>query len=77
LIALVEHGDLIEINIPNRTIHLLVDDATLARRHAAMEDRGAKAWKPFGRKRAVSTALQAYALFAGNASRGAVRVLPE
>jgi dihydroxy-acid dehydratase len=42
-----------------------------------MEDRGAKAWKPFGRKRTVSKALQAYALFAGNASRGAVRVLPE
>jgi dihydroxy-acid dehydratase len=77
LIALVEHGDLIEIDIPNRKISLLVDDATLAARHAAMEDRGAKAWKPFGRKRNVSKALQAYALFAGNASRGAVRVLPE
>src|SRR3954469_21138448 len=76
LIALVEHGDLIEIDIPNRSINLLVDDATLATRHAAMEDRGAKAWKPFGRKRNVSKALQAYALFAGNASRGAVRVLP-
>jgi len=77
LIALVEHGDRIEIDIPNRTINLIVDDATLAERRAAMEDRGAKAWKPFGRKRTVSKALQAYALFAGNASRGAVRMLPE
>jgi dihydroxy-acid dehydratase len=77
LIALVEHGDLIEIDIPNRTINLLVDDAMLAERRAAMEDRGTKAWKPLGRKRTVSNALRAYALFAGNASRGAVRVLPE
>jgi len=77
LIALVEHGDPIQIDIPNRTINLLVDDATLAERRAAMEARGAKAWKPLGRKRNVSKALQAYALFAGNASRGAVRVLPD
>jgi dihydroxy-acid dehydratase len=77
LIALVEHGDLIAIDIPNRGINLLVDDATLAARREAMEARGAKAWKPFGRKRTVSKALQAYALLAGNAARGAVRVLPD
>jgi dihydroxy-acid dehydratase len=77
LIALVEHGDRIEIDIPNRTINLIVDESTLAERRAAMEGRGAKAWKPFGRKRTVSKALQAYALLASNASRGAVRVLPE
>jgi dihydroxy-acid dehydratase len=77
LIALVEHGDLIQIDIPNRSINLLVDDATLAERRAALEARGTKAWKPLGRKRNVSKALRAYALFAGNASRGAVRVLPE
>jgi dihydroxy-acid dehydratase len=77
LIALVEHGDLIAIDIPNRGINLLVDDATLAARREAMEQRGAKAWKPFGRKRNVSKALQAYALLAGNAARGAVRVLPD
>jgi dihydroxy-acid dehydratase len=76
LIALVEHGDRIEIDIPNRTIHLAVDDAVLAARHAAMQDRGDKAWTPLGRKREVSKALKAYALLAGNASRGAVRVLP-
>ncbi|WP_294392748.1 dihydroxy-acid dehydratase [uncultured Sphingomonas sp.] len=77
LIALVEHGDAIAIDIPNRTINLLVDDATLAARRAAVEARGAQAWKPFGRKRTVSTALRAYALLAGNAARGAVRVLPD
>jgi dihydroxy-acid dehydratase len=76
LIALVEHGDAIEIDIPNRTIHLAVDDATLAERRANMEARGDKAWKPLGRKREVSKALQAYALLAGNASKGAIRVLP-
>ena len=76
LIALVEHGDRIEIDIPNRTIMLAVDDATLAARKATMEDKGAAAWKPHGRKREVSKALQAYALLAGNAARGAVRVLP-
>jgi len=76
LIALVEHGDPIEIDIPNRTIHLAVDDATLAARKAAMEAKGDKAWKPHGRKRVVSKALQAYALLAGNAAKGAIRVLP-
>jgi dihydroxy-acid dehydratase len=77
LIALVEHGDLIQIDIPNRSINLLVEDKVIAERRAAMEARGAKAWKPFGRKRNVSKALQAYALLASNASKGAVRVLPD
>jgi len=77
VIALVEHGDLIQIDIPNRSINLLVEDKVIAERRAAMEARGAKAWKPFGRKRNVSKALQAYALLASNASKGAVRVLPE
>jgi len=76
LIALVEHGDPIEIDIPNRTIHLAVDPAVLATRKAAMEDRGPAAWAPLGRKREVSKALQAYALLTSNAARGAVRVLP-
>ena len=76
LIALVEHGDPIDIDIPNRTINLMVDDATLAARRADMEARGDKAWKPLGRKREVSKALQAYALLAGNAAKGAIRVLP-
>jgi dihydroxy-acid dehydratase len=77
LIALIETGDRIEINIPARTIHLAVDDAVIAARRATMEDRGKAAWKPFGRKREVSTALRAYAALTTNAARGAVRMVPE
>jgi len=73
LIALVETGDPIEIDIPNRSIRLAVDDAELARRHGAMEAKGARAWKPHGRKREVSPALRAYAAMTTNAARGAVR----
>ncbi|NIJ07699.1 dihydroxy-acid dehydratase [Sphingomonas vulcanisoli] len=73
LIALVETGDPILIDIPNRIIRLEVDDAKLAERHAEMVARGTKAWKPFGRKRAVSPALRAYAALTTNAARGAVR----
>ncbi len=78
LIALVEEGDMIEIDIPNRTIHLAVPDEILARRRTAMEARGDKAWKPTEvRKRKVTTALKAYAALTSSASRGAVRVVPE
>ncbi|HTG38658.1 dihydroxy-acid dehydratase [Sphingomonas sp.] len=73
LIALVETGDPIVIDIPNRLIALDLDDAVLAERRAEMESRGAKAWKPVGRKRQVSAALRAYAAMTTNASRGAVR----
>ncbi len=77
-IALVEEGDTIEIDIPNRTIHLAVDDATLAARREAMEARGAMAWKPAEkRKRKITTALRAYAAMATSAARGAVRHVPE
>ena len=77
-IGLVEQGDSIEIDIPNRTINLLVSDDELARRRAAMEAKGEAAWKPAGpRKRKVTTALKAYAAFASSADRGAVRILPE
>ncbi|MFT3968527.1 MAG: dihydroxy-acid dehydratase, partial [Sphingobium sp.] len=73
LIALVNTGDPIEIDIPNRSIKLAVDDAELAKRHEEMLERGKKAWKPFGRKRNVSPALRAYAALTTNAARGAVR----
>ncbi|MFT3977186.1 MAG: dihydroxy-acid dehydratase [Sphingomonas bacterium] len=73
LIALVETGDMIVIDIPNRGITLDLDEATLAARRTAMEARGSKAWKPFGRKRNVSPALRAYAALSTNAARGAVR----
>jgi dihydroxy-acid dehydratase len=72
-IGLVEEGDTIEIDIPNRTINLKVDDATLAKRLAAMDAKGAKAWKPVSRERAVSPALRAYAAMSTSAAKGAVR----
>ncbi len=72
-IGLVEDGDTIEIDIPNRHIHLAVPDDELARRRAAMEARGDAAWQPVQRERFVSAALQAYALMATSADKGAVR----
>ncbi|WEX10443.1 dihydroxy-acid dehydratase [Chelativorans sp. AA-79] len=75
LIGLVREGDLIDIDIPNRKIHLAVDDAEIARRRAEQD---AKGWKPAeNRKRQVSTALKAYAAFATSADKGAVRKLPD
>ena len=71
LIGLVEQGDPIEIDIPNRRIHLAVDEAVLAERRAAREAQG---WRPAApRKRKVSTALRAYAMLATSAAKGAVR----
>ncbi|MDX1594267.1 MAG: dihydroxy-acid dehydratase [Gammaproteobacteria bacterium] len=73
-IALVEEGDTIEIDIPNRRIHLAISDAELAHRREAMEARGAAAWKPAEqRPRRITTALRAYAALTTSASRGAVR----
>lgn len=72
LIALVEDGDQISIDIPQRRMELLVSEDEIARRREAMQARGALAWKP-NRDRKVSAALQAYALMATSAARGAVR----
>jgi len=72
-IGLVEEGDTIEIDIPNRRIQLAISDAELAARRAAMETRGNAAWQPVDRERTVSPALQAYALMATSADKGAVR----
>ncbi|WP_376709440.1 dihydroxy-acid dehydratase [Pseudochrobactrum lubricantis] len=78
LIGLVKEGDLIEIDIPNRKIHLAVDDAVLVKRSAEMEAKGIAAWKPTEvRKRKVTTALRAYAAMATSAAKGAVRHVPE
>jgi dihydroxy-acid dehydratase len=74
LIGLVQDGDRIEIDIPNRSIHLAVDEVELGRRRAAQDAAG---WKPTEpRKRRVTTALRAYAMLATSAARGAVRQLP-
>src|SRR3954465_15924290 len=78
LIGLVEEGDRIRIDIPSRSISLLVDDATLTRRREAMLARGEKAWKPTEkRSRKITMALKAYAALPTSAARGAVRVVPE
>ncbi len=72
-IALVEGGDRIEIDIPNRRLVLAVGDYELDRRRAAMAESGAAAWRPATRRREVSPALRAYAAFTTSAARGAVR----
>ncbi len=73
-IALVEDGDRIEIDIPNRTITLAVSDAELEKRRAAQAAKGFQPAKP--RPRKISTALRAYAAFTTSAARGAVREVP-
>jgi dihydroxy-acid dehydratase len=72
-IALVEEGDMIAIDIPNRSIVLEVAEPELARRRAAMEARAEKAWQPAHRERHVSGALRAYAALTTSAARGAIR----
>ena len=72
-IGLVEEGDTIEIDIPNRRIHLAVAESVMAVRRAAMAARGEAAWKPAKRERSVSAALRAYAAMATSADMGAVR----
>ena len=75
LIALVQEGDRIEINIPARTIALAVPEAELAKRRTEQD---AKGWKPAKlRPRKISQALKAYGLFATSAATGAVRQLPD
>ena len=70
---MVEEGDLIEIDIPSRKIHLAVDEATLEIRRSAMDGRETGAWQPVNRQRVVSQALQAYAALTTSAAYGAVR----
>lgn len=73
-IALVEEGDIIEIDIPNRSIHMLVDDVEMKQRRAKMEAKGKDAWQPVEkRQRKVSKALKAYAAMTTSAAKGAVR----
>lgn len=77
-IGLVREGDMIDIDIPNRTIQLRVDDAELAQRREKMDASGMLAWRPREmRQRKVSTALKAYAALTTSADRGAVRDLSQ
>ena len=72
-IGLVEEGDTIEIDIPKRSIHLAISDDELNKRRRTMDAKGDTAWQPLSRERFVSPALQAYALMATSADKGAVR----
>jgi dihydroxy-acid dehydratase len=76
LIALVETGDEIIIDIPGRSITLNVSDEVLAERRAAQEARP-RPWTPVARERPVSAALRAYASMATSASDGAYRRVPD
>ncbi|MBK4775879.1 dihydroxy-acid dehydratase [Candidatus Pantoea edessiphila] len=73
IIALVKNGDFIDINIPSRSIQLLVSDDELLFRHKEQKNRGCKAYRPFNRNRVISCSLRAYALLATSADKGAVR----
>ena len=74
-IGLVRDGDMIDIDIPNRSINLRISPAEMDARRAEQDKLGWKPAKP--RPRKVSTALKAYALLASSADKGAVRVLPD
>jgi dihydroxy-acid dehydratase len=74
-IGLVRNGDIIEIDIPNRAINLVIDDAEMARRRVEQDALGWKPAKP--RKRKVTPALRAYASMTTSAALGAVRKVPE
>jgi dihydroxy-acid dehydratase len=73
VIGLVQAGDIIDIDIPARSIAVRVDAAVLDERRQAMVAMGAQAWKPVERQRPVSAALRAYAAMTTSAARGAVR----
>jgi len=75
-IALIEDGDIIRIDIPNRSINVQLTDEELAKRRTEMETKGTAAWKPAAiRPRKVSASLKAYAMLATSADKGAVRDL--
>ena len=74
-IGLVQEGDIIEIDIPARTIRVRLSDEELAQRRAAEEARGKEAFTPQGRDRYVSKALKAYANMVSSADKGAVRII--
>lgn len=76
-IGLVRDGDIIEIDIPGRSINVKVSDEELSERRKAEEARGTKAFTPHNRKREVSKALKAYARMVSSADKGGVRIVEE
>lgn len=76
-VALIKDGDIIEIDIPERKINILVDEKELLKRREEEIAKGKDAFKPRGRDRKISKALQIYSLLASSADKGAVRKMPE
>jgi dihydroxy-acid dehydratase len=76
-IGLIEDGDTIIIDIPERTINVDLSVNELQKRKQEELEKGKNAFKPVGRNRNISRALKSYALFAASADKGAVRILPE
>lgn len=74
-IALIKDGDPIEIDIPNRTINLLIDDEEMIKRKISELDKNDKAFKPLKRERRISNALKIYAAHVSSADKGAIRQL--
>lgn len=70
---MINNGDTVSIDIPNRSINLMISDEELAARRENMESRGEDAWKPVNREREVSFALKVFGHFATSADKGAVR----
>ena len=73
-IGLVRNGDIIEIDIPNRTINVKLTDAELAARRKEEEAKGKNAWQPV-RDRVVSKALRAYGKMVASADKGGIRIV--
>lgn len=76
-IGLVRDGDIIEINIPERTINVKISDAVLIERRREEEARGAKAFTPPFRERIISKSLKAYAKMVASADKGGVRIVED
>ena len=76
-IGLVRDGDIVEINIPERSMNVKLTAKELDDRRTEEMKKGKNSFSPVGRERPVSQALKAYALLAASADKGAVRQLPE
>lgn len=76
-IGLVRDGDIIDIDIPNRTINVRLSDDVLAERRKEEEKRGSKAFTPPTRNRVVSKSLKAYAAMVSSADKGAIRIIED
>ncbi|NCB19965.1 MAG: dihydroxy-acid dehydratase [Bacteroidia bacterium] len=74
-IALIENGDMIIIDIPEREIYVDLDQSELERRRGKMESKGKEAFKPLNRERYVSKSLKAYAMNVSSADMGGVRII--